>query len=228
MFSVLSKFAQTMSDYSSEFDTMYTTTDQTMTGADTAASLAGLGITMTILFVVFFVIAIPSLVVMWKLFTKAGRPGWAALVPIYNTYVLNDIAGTPIWYFLLTFVPTVGFIGTILIYMELAKKYSNATTVWLSLFIPIVSLFMIKNTEYIGGGMGQPQAAQGFGAQPQPQAPVAPQAQFTPGPEASPTAPPQAQQPTQSVDLQQSPMQGVSSEPQPTDSNQPQPPAPTV
>ncbi len=176
MLSLLSVFAQTMSDYSTELDTTYTTTlDPTTTGADAAVGAASLGILMVIYLIIFVVAVIPAIVVSWKLFKKAGRPGWAALVPIYNTWVMNDIAGTPTWYFILSLMPSIGFIGYILIYIELAKKYSKPATVWFGMFLPIVALFMVGKTEYIGGG-DAPQAPQGFSVPPQPQQP-APQVQ---------------------------------------------------
>ena len=43
----------------------------------------------------------------WKVFEKAGKPGWAALVPIYNIIVLLDIAGKPAWWLVLMLIPLV-------------------------------------------------------------------------------------------------------------------------
>ena len=43
------------------------------------------------------VIAVIIIAAMWKLFTKAGEPGWAAIIPIYNFIVLLKIAGRPVW-----------------------------------------------------------------------------------------------------------------------------------
>jgi hypothetical protein len=42
---------------------------------------------------------------MWKVFTKADKPGWAAIVPIYNVIVMLKIAGRPMWWLLLMFIP---------------------------------------------------------------------------------------------------------------------------
>ena len=47
---------------------------------------------------------------MWKIFVKAGKPGWAAIIPIYNFVVLCEIAGKPAWWVVLLFVPVVNFI----------------------------------------------------------------------------------------------------------------------
>ncbi|WP_218919331.1 DUF5684 domain-containing protein [Longibacter salinarum] len=41
----------------------------------------------------------------WKIFTKADKPGWAGIVPIYNAIVLMDIIGRPGWWFILLMVP---------------------------------------------------------------------------------------------------------------------------
>lgn len=64
---------------------------------------------------------------MWKLFVKAGQPGWAAIVPIYNTYVMTQIVGRPILWFILTFVPCVNFVALVLIMIDLAKSFGKST-----------------------------------------------------------------------------------------------------
>ena len=52
---------------------------------------------------------------LWRVFTKAGKPGWAALIPIYNLIVLLQIAGKPAWWLLLFLIPGVNIIMLILI-----------------------------------------------------------------------------------------------------------------
>ena len=52
---------------------------------------AGLG-AIGILYLALIVFLI---VTMWKIFTKAGKPGWASIIPIYNVFVMLDIAGKP-------------------------------------------------------------------------------------------------------------------------------------
>jgi hypothetical protein len=64
---------------------------------------------------------------MWKLFAKAGQPGWAAIVPIYNTYVMTQIVGRPILWFILTFVPCVNLVAMVLIMIDLAKSFGKST-----------------------------------------------------------------------------------------------------
>ena len=49
---------------------------------------------------------------LWKLFKKAGKNGWEAIVPFYNTYVLIEIAGLNWWYFLIAISGTIlSFVG---------------------------------------------------------------------------------------------------------------------
>lgn len=64
---------------------------------------------------------------MWKLFAKAGQPGWATIVPIYNTYVMTQIVGRPILWFILTFVPCVNLVAMVLIMIDLAKSFGKST-----------------------------------------------------------------------------------------------------
>src|SRR5688572_10624623 len=70
-------------------------------------------------FVLFMIIC------MWKVYTKAGKPGWACLVPIYNIIVLLEICGKPWWWFFLMLIPLVNFIILIIIYIELAKSFGQ-------------------------------------------------------------------------------------------------------
>lgn len=50
-------------------------------------------------------VAVLMIVALWKIFEKAGEPGWASLVPFYNTYELFKISWGNGWYFLLSIVP---------------------------------------------------------------------------------------------------------------------------
>ncbi len=78
---------------------------------------------------VFFVIWLAVLVLviasLWKIFTKAGKPGWAAIVPIYNIIVLLEIIRKPIWWIVLFLIPCVNIIAAILVALELAKVFGK-------------------------------------------------------------------------------------------------------
>ncbi len=71
---------------------------------------------------VFAVVIIASL---WKIFAKAGQPGWAAIVPIYNYYIMLKIVGRPGWWIILLFIPIVNFVIALMVTYELAKAFGK-------------------------------------------------------------------------------------------------------
>ncbi len=60
---------------------------------------------------------------MWRVFSKAGKPGWAAIIPIYNIYVLTQIVGRPAWWLVLFLIPFVNFIAIIILEIDLCKSF---------------------------------------------------------------------------------------------------------
>jgi hypothetical protein len=62
---------------------------------------------------------------LWKIFEKAGKPGWAAIIPIYNLIVILEIVGKPIWWIILFLIPCVNIIIAILVYIDLAKCFGK-------------------------------------------------------------------------------------------------------
>ena len=80
-------------------------------------------------FIAFFVAA------GWKIFTKAGQPGWAVLIPIYNLVVFLQIVGRPLWWILLCFIPLVNFVVCIVLANDLAKKFGKGIGFTLGLII---------------------------------------------------------------------------------------------
>jgi hypothetical protein len=83
------------------------------------------------------VIALVVLVVagMWRTFEKAGEPGWAALVPFYNMFVLVKIARKPLWWFFLLLVPIVNIIFWIIVYVAIARNFGKGVGFALGLFL---------------------------------------------------------------------------------------------
>jgi hypothetical protein len=105
---------------------------------DTAggAAAAGLGLGFMLVSVAVALLMIAS---MWKIFVKAGKPGWAAIVPIYNFIVLLEIAGKPAWWIILLIVPVVNFIIVIMLSVSLAKKFGKGVGYGLGLaFLGVV------------------------------------------------------------------------------------------
>ena len=120
--------------------TMYETTSQT-------GVIALLGTYIILI----LVIAVIMIVANWKVFTKAGKPGWASIIPLYNMYVMFEIAGMNGWMFLLTFIPIVNIIIQIMLYLNLAKKFGKSTgfAIGLILLNPIFLLMLaFGNAEY--------------------------------------------------------------------------------
>jgi hypothetical protein len=76
-------------------------------------------------YVVAILIGVVMIAAMWKVFTKAGKPGWASIIPIYNIIVLLDIAGKPAWWIILFLIPIVNFVMIILTYVALADKFGK-------------------------------------------------------------------------------------------------------
>jgi hypothetical protein len=98
----------------------------------------------------FIIVAIAAI---WRIFTKAGRPGWAAIIPIYNFIVLLDIVGKPWWWLLLFFIPFVNLIILIVVYMDLAKAFGQSTLFGIGLIVlsPIFMLILAFGpAEYVG------------------------------------------------------------------------------
>ncbi|QFZ19512.1 DUF5684 domain-containing protein [Saccharothrix syringae] len=72
-------------------------------------------------------VAIFMIAALWKVFTKAGRPGWAAIIPIYNLYVQLKIAGRPGWWLVLYIIPVVNIIISIIVSLDLAKSFGKSS-----------------------------------------------------------------------------------------------------
>lgn len=64
---------------------------------------------------------------LWKVFVKAGQPGWASIVPIYNIVVLVQISGKPVWWVILFFIPLANFVAAILISIAIAERFGKST-----------------------------------------------------------------------------------------------------
>jgi len=91
---------------------------QTDTGVPAGAAAMGTGV-----MIVWLVVVVLMIAAMWKVFTKAGEPGWAAIVPIYNYVVLDKIAGRPGWWLLLWIL--LGPIAYIVISFDIAKRFGK-------------------------------------------------------------------------------------------------------
>ena len=125
---------------------------------ESSGSIPTWAIILIVLFVVFILAA------MWKVFTKAGQPGWAAIIPIYNFYIMTKIGGKPGWWTILLLIPIVNYVFLIWIYNMISKSFGKdeGFTVGLVLlgfiFWPILGFGSAK---YLGP-YGDPAAFQAY------------------------------------------------------------------
>ncbi len=79
------------------------------------------------------------IVAMWKTFSKAGQPGWASIIPIYNIYILIQIAGRPGWWVLLFFIPLANLIVNIIVNIDIARNFGKGAGFGVGLyFLPFI------------------------------------------------------------------------------------------
>ena len=98
----------------------------------------------------FFIFIIASL---WKAFSKAGEPGWAAIIPIYNTIVWLKIAGKPLWWIILLIIPVVGFVIAIIATISFCEKYGKGAGFAIGMiFLPFIFLPILAfgDAQYVG------------------------------------------------------------------------------
>jgi hypothetical protein len=120
---------------------------------------------MGTIFIVIILIslALPVLLIvsMWKINTKAQKPGWACIIPIYNIIVLLQIVGKPWWWLLLMLIPFVNIVYAIWMINLLSKSFGHGEGFTLGIlflsiiFLPILGL---GNSKYIGPA-GKPKEA---------------------------------------------------------------------
>lgn len=109
----------------------YTTTTTT-SSSDPLQSMIGLAV---------LVLVLASL---WKIFTKAGKPGWAALIPFYNTIVILQIVGRPVWWFVLLLIPFVNIVFAIILAHDISKSFGRGVgTTLLLIFLPFIGYPML-------------------------------------------------------------------------------------
>lgn len=75
--------------------------------------------------IIYIAVLIFYLIVYWKVFVKAGQPGWGILIPIYNVYLILKIAKRPGWWLILYLIPVVNLIIAIIIQFDIAKNFKK-------------------------------------------------------------------------------------------------------
>jgi Mce-associated membrane protein len=94
------------------------------------------------------VIVVFALAALWRVFAKAGQPGWAAIVPFYNIYILLRIVGRPGWWLVLFLIPVANLVVGIIVAIDLARAFGRGPT------FGVLGLFLFPYVGYAILGFG--------------------------------------------------------------------------
>ena len=104
-------------------------------------------------------LGILTIVAMWILYDRAGKPGWAAIVPVYNVIVMLEITGKPTWWILLILIPFVGIVFYLIVHFAFMDAFGQGILMsLLSLIVPWIIFPMMA----FGGAVYDPDAAEDF------------------------------------------------------------------
>lgn len=84
--------------------------------------------------VLYLAVIVLLIVSMWKVFEKAGKPGWGCLIPIYNLFLLIQIARKPEWWILLYLVPLVNIVVAVMVVIGVAENFGKSQLFGIGLF----------------------------------------------------------------------------------------------
>ena len=145
----------------------------------TEVESGALGALLAVYLIVVIAIYVVTVIGLWKMYVKAGRPGWAAIIPVYNWWVWVEMIGRPRWWFwalvasvLLSWIPIVGIILSLLMFvlyllgcLDMAKAFGRGSGTGIGLWlVPFVfaPILGFGDAQYVGpvaapaGGMGTP------------------------------------------------------------------------
>jgi hypothetical protein len=113
--------------------------------------MEGQMIFVVVLYLIFAVVCIAS---MWVLFEKAGKPGWAAIIPIYNYVVMTEIVGKPWYWILFMLIPVLNIIFGIWLINLIVKSFGKSEAYTIGIIIlPIIFLPLLafsKDVKFVG------------------------------------------------------------------------------
>lgn len=113
---------------------------------------------LTAVFLVFYLaLLLVTIVGGWKMYAKAGQPGWAFIIPIFNFYILLKIAGRPWWWLIGMLIPLVNLVVVVIVWNDLSKSFGRGIGTTLGLFfLPVVFIPILGfgSAEYQGPSAG--------------------------------------------------------------------------
>jgi hypothetical protein len=183
----------------------------TLYGSEDAAA-GGLLAMMGAFWFLYFIFAVLMIIAMWRIFSKAGEPGWAAIIPIYNVIVLLKVVGRPWWWLLLMLIPVVNLVIVLIVTWDLSLAFGHGAGMFIGLLLlPFIFYLVLAfgSSTYQRGGSVAPAMV---GAAP----PV-----YTPPPSMPAAAPPVSAPPAAAPPAPSEPVAAPPSEPPaapPTDS----------
>jgi hypothetical protein len=105
-----------------------------------------------VFFLIWLAVVLVFVVSFWKIFTKAGKPGWAAIVPIYNWIVLLEIVGRPLWWIaMLIFLPCVNVVILVIVLIDLGKAFGKGPLEGI-----VFPMLAFGDARYVGPVAGTP------------------------------------------------------------------------
>lgn len=112
-------------------------------------------VVLALFLLIFSLFVAPTIIGLWKVFNKAGKPGWACIVPLYNIIVLLEITGKPTWWILLMFIPFVNIVIHIIVYHQLSLSFGKDSGFTVGLiFLPMIFIPILG----FGNSVYQPQS----------------------------------------------------------------------
>jgi len=118
-----------------------------------AASATQLAMFFSMLLIPMLIVWVVSIAGLWKVYEKAGKPGWAAIIPIYNVIVWLEIIGKPTWWLILLLIPCVNIIFAVWMTNLLSKSFGQSEGFTIGLIIlPFVfyPVLGFGNYPYVG------------------------------------------------------------------------------
>jgi hypothetical protein len=104
-----------------------------------------------VFWVIYAAVLLLTIIALWRVFSKAGRPGWAVLIPIYNIYTLVKVSGNSGWFTLLYFIPIVNIIIAVVVALGVAKNFGKSGV------FGFIGLFLFSLIGYLILGFGKAQ-----------------------------------------------------------------------
>jgi len=114
---------------------------------------SGGGIVAVVVSLVMAAMFIVCIVGVWKMFTKAGQPGWGSLIPFYNVYLLLKIAEKPGWWLVLFCIPFVNLYALVVVSINIAKAFGKGIGFAIGLIllnVPLYAFLGFGKAQYVG------------------------------------------------------------------------------